>query len=311
MTKKVLIAAPVHPVLTDGLKALGYECSMHESITQTVAFEAIKDCVGVITSTRIQLNKGLIDSAPGLRWVGRMGSGMEVIDLDYAAHKGIACFASPDGNCNAVGEHALGMLLALVRKIELSNNELLNRMWKREENRGIELEGKTVAIIGYGHTGQAFAKKLQGFDMRIMVYDKYHADEVHKHLVNCGSLEQVFENADIVSFHVPQQDDTFHYMNDDFVARMQKPFILLNTSRGSVVDTMALKKGLLSGKITGACLDVFEREPLFSGTDHLREALQYIISLPNVVATPHIAGYTFEALYKMSKILLEKVEKLA
>jgi D-3-phosphoglycerate dehydrogenase / 2-oxoglutarate reductase len=304
---KVLIAAPVHPVLTDGLTAMGYECVVHENITQSTAFGLIGNCMGVITSTRLQLNRELIDAAPALKWIGRMGSGMEVVDTGYAAQKGISCFASPGGNCNAVGEHALGMLLALLRKITWSNNELLKGIWKRDENRGLELEGKTVGIIGYGYTGQAFAKKLQGFDVRILVYDKYHPDGVHPHLTKCNDLEPLFEEADIVSFHVPQQEDTIHYLDESFIARMNRPFILVNTSRGTVVDSMALKKALTSGKIAGACLDVFEHEPLFPANDDIRLALREIITFPNVIATPHIAGYTHEALYKMSRILLDKV----
>ena len=307
LSNKVLIAAPVDTVLTEGLAALGYECIVHEHISQAIAYELIKDCVGVVTSTRLLLDKDLIDAARELKWIGRMGSGMEVIDLEYAANKGIACFGSPEGNCNAVGEHALGMLLALIRRIVWSDAEMKRGVLHREENRGIELEGKTVGIIGCGHTGRAFAKKLQGFDTRILAYDKYNCEDIPAHIVTCKSLTQIFEEADIVSFHVPLQADTKHYFNEQFIAQMRKPFILINTSRGTVADTTALLKGLSSGKVTGACLDVFEREPL-SGM-HAGVAEQ-LTSLPNVVVTPHIAGYTFEALYKMSRVLLEKVKVL-
>jgi D-3-phosphoglycerate dehydrogenase len=306
-TRKVLIAAPVHPVLTDGLNALGYSCVLHENISQEIAFRLINDCVGVITSTRLQLDKGLIDGAPQLKWIGRMGSGMEVIDLAYAAQKGIGCYSSPEGNCNAVGEHALGMLLGLMRRIPWSQAEMQAGKWLREENRGTELEGKTMAIIGVGHTGQAFAKKLQGFDMRIIAYDKYFPGAIPGHIVNCGSLSQVFEEADIVSFHVPLQADTVHYLDEAFIAQMRKPFIVINTSRGPVVDTVALKKGITTGKIIGACLDVFEQEPLTIMNEEMRELIDELMCLPMVIVTPHIAGYTFEAVYKMSKTLLDKL----
>ncbi len=306
-SKKVLIAAPVDAVLTEGLAAFGYECIVHENISQAIAYELIKDCVGVVTSTRLQLDKDLIDTARELKWIGRMGSGMEVIDLEYAAIKGITCFGSPEGNCNAVGEHALGMLLALIRRIVWSGREMEQGVWRREENRGIELEGRTVGIIGCGHTGRAFAKKLQGFDTRILAYDKYNCEGIPAHIVACKSLEQIFEEADIVSFHVPLQADTKHYFNEQFIAQMRKPFILINTSRGTVVDTTALLHGLSAGKVAGACLDVFEQEPL-SGMDVVIAA--QLTSLPNVVVTPHIAGYTFEALYKMSRVLLEKIKAL-
>lgn len=305
--QKVLIAAPVHPVLLEALADHGFECVLHERITQSAAASLLADCVGVITSTRLLLNKSLIDAAPLLRWVGRMGSGMEIIDLPYAAEKGIVCFASPEGNCNAVGEHAMGMLLALIRRITWSHNELRHDTWKRDENRGIELEGKTVGIIGFGHTGAAFARKLSGFDVRIIGYDKYAPESVPANLREHGSLNEILAEADIISFHVPLQADTVHYFNEAFLHSMQRPFILINTSRGAVADMQAIHKGLATGKIRGACLDVFEQEPL-SSMDKDQEALFHaIIEMPNVVATPHIAGYTYEALYKMSMTLAGKL----
>lgn len=306
-TGNILIAAPVHPVLTEGLKAQGYNCISHENISQTTAYELIKDCVGVITSTRLQLDKGLISAAPKLKWIGRMGSGMEVIDLAFATERGIACYASPEGNCNAVGEYALGMLLTLIRRIAWSHAEINQGLWLRDENRGTELEGKTIGIIGCGHTGKAFAKKLQGFDTRILAYDKYNPGGIPAYLVNCESLQPIFEEADIVSFHVPLQEDTIHYFDEDFIAQMHKPFIIINTSRGVIVDTFALLQGMAEGKIAGACLDVLEQEPLSAMNREMRERLNAMLVYPNLVVTPHIAGYTFEALYKMSKALLEKI----
>ncbi len=304
---KVLIAAPVHTVLTDGLTAKGYECIHHEKITQAAGYELIKDCTGVITSTRLQLDKDLIDAAPCLRWIGRMGSGMEVIDVPYATRKGIRCYGSPEGNCNAVGEHALGMLLALIRRIAWSLDEVKNGLWLREENRGTELEGKTIGIIGFGYTGASFAKKLRGFDVKIVAYDKYCEDSIPPDVVKCTSLAELMERADVVSFHVPLQGDTVHYFNESFIEQMAKPFILINTSRGPVVNTVALYNGLVSGKITGACLDVIEEEPLAAMSPGIRNLLDKMVAMPNVIVTPHIAGYTFEALYKMSRTLLNKI----
>jgi len=306
----VLIAAPVHKVLTDGLAAMGYACVHHENITQAAAFDLIKDCVGVITSTRLQLDKDLLDAAPLLQWVGRMGSGMEVVDLEYAANKGIRCYSSPEGNRNAVGEHALGMLLSLIHRIAWSNAEMKEGTWRRDENRGIELEGRTVGVIGCGHTGQAFARKLQGFDVRILAYDKYNCNGIPGHIEICKSLDTIYDEADIISFHVPLQQDTIHYFNSAFVAAMRKHFILINTSRGRVVDTVALHEGIASGKITGACLDVFEHEPVIKMHGATAAAFNNLLHLPNVVMTPHIAGYTFDALYKMSKVLLDKLSSL-
>lgn len=303
---KVLIAAPVNKVLTEGLAALGYECVLQEEITQQKAFRHIADCVGVITSTRLQLNKELLDAAPHLQWIGRMGSGMEVIDLDYAASKGIVCYGSPEGNCNAVGEHAVGMLLALIRRITWSHTEIGAEIWRRDENRGLELEGKTIAIIGYGHAGAAFAKKLQGFDMRILVYDKKPIADAPAYVEVCD-LETIYKEADIVSIHVSLQPDTVNYFNDEFMAAMRKPFILINTSRGAVVNTRTLYNGIKSGKVIGACLDVFEHEPITKADKELRDTINELIFLPVVIVTPHIAGYTHEALYKMSKVLLDKI----
>ncbi len=308
-TRKVLIAAPVHAALTEGLAAHGYECVMHEQISQDIAYELIGDCVGVITSTRLQLDKGLLDAAKELQWIGRMGSGMEVIDLEYAESKGIMCFSSPEGNSNAVGEHALGMLLSLIRRITWSHNEIGRGIWRREENRGIEIEGKTVGIIGFGHAGSSFAKKLQGFDARILAYDKYQPEVIPSNIIKCNDLSPIFSEADIISFHVPLAAETKHYFNSEFVAMMRKPFILINTSRGSVVDTMALYAGMQSGKITGACLDVFEKEPIAAMSAGMRGIMDELNALPNVVLTPHIAGYTHEALFKMSRVLLDKITR--
>ncbi len=303
---KVLIAAPTHPVLIDGLSSIGYQCVLHEDISQDMAYMLIGDCTGVITSTRLQLDKALLDSAKQLRWVGRMGSGMEVVDVEYAAIKGVTCFSSPEGNCNAVGEHALGMLLALIRRITWSQNEINKGIWRREENRGIEIEGKTIGIVGYGHAGSSFAKKLLGFDARILAYDKYKPEGIPSNIINTN-LDQIFSEADIVSFHVPFGPDTLHYFNADFIERMRKPFILINTSRGTVVDTAALYRGLQQKKVLGACLDVFEQEPLAAMDADLRDIVADLSASPNVVITPHIAGYTHEALYKMSKVLFEKI----
>lgn len=307
MSKKVLIAAPVHSILTRWLDANGYECIIREQITQHEAMKLVQDCTGIITSTRLQVNRELIDTAPLLQWVGRMGSGMEVIDLPYATKKGIACYSSPEGNCNAVAEHALGMLLSLNKKIVKSNAEVKNGIWLRDENRGVELEGKTVGIIGFGHTGSSFARKLYGFDVQVLAYDKYVHGAVPKYLEECKSLDRLFEEADIVSFHVPLQQDTQHYFNADFIEKMQKPFVLINTSRGGVVDTKALYDGLLSGKIVGACIDVWEEEPISAMSSKMKDYLDNIAAMPNVITTPHIAGYSVEALYKMSKVLLNKI----
>jgi D-3-phosphoglycerate dehydrogenase len=301
--KKVLIAAPVHNCLTDGLRSMGYELVIKEKITQEEALTLVKDITGIVTSTRLNIDKALIDAAPLLKWVGRMGSGMEIIDVAYAQTKGIGCFSSPEGNANAVAEHALGILLSLNKNIIKGDSELRKGVWKRDDNRGNELEDRTIGIIGFGNTGRAFAKKLQGFDVKILAYDKYNSQEYPSYVTQCDSLEAIYSEADIISFHVPLQPDTRHYFSADFIQKMAKPFVLINTSRGAVVDTVALVNGLQHGKITGACLDVFEEEPIDIANDNLKQ----IVNRSNVVLTPHIAGYSHEAVYKMSMTILQKI----
>jgi len=307
MNNKVLIAAPVHAVLTDGLAAAGYSCVIQEKITQEQAYELLRDCAGVITSTRLQLNKDLLDAAPALQWIGRMGSGMEVIDVPYATAKGIACYSSPEGNCNAVAEHALGMLLSLNKRILVSSNEVREGQWLRDQNRGTELEGKTIGIIGFGYTGRAFARKLQAFDMKILAYDVDSGMEMPGYVEKCSDLNKIYSEADIVSFHVPLTPATYHYLNDVFIRNMKKPFILINTSRGDIADSHALMQAMENGKISGACLDVLEEEPLDKMGAYMRQVTAQLASMPNVVLTPHIAGYSYEAVYKMSKTLMEKI----
>lgn len=305
--KKVLIAAPVHHVLTDWMDVNGFECIVREKITQSEALVLVRDCVGIVTSTRLQIDKKLMDAAPSLRWVGRMGSGMEVIDVQYAGAKGIQCYSSPEGNSNAVAEHALGMLLALTKKIVVSNNEVKQGLWIRDANRGIELEGKTIAIIGFGNTGRAFAKKLSVFGMKILIYDKYNCEKIPLYVESCNELERIYKEADILSFHVPLQDDTIHYFNNVFAGKISKPYILINTSRGAIIETSVLLNELKTGRMSGACLDVWEQEPIEKMDDVLRKNLLEIAQLPQVIITPHIAGYSHEAVYKMSKVLLDKI----
>ena len=304
-----MIAAPVHEVLTLGLEEAGYELLHHEKITQAQGLQLIKDCVGVITSTRLQLNRELIDAAPMLLFIGRMGSGMEVIDVPYASSKGIRCIGSPEGNCNAVAEHALGMLLSLNKNILKSHNEIKEGKWLRDENRGTELEGKTIGIIGYGHTGAAFARLLRGFDVRILVYDKYKVISPEPHIIVCATTDQLLKEADIISLHVPFQEDTFHLIDKEFIEQMRKPFVLINTSRGTVVDSSVMKLFLASGKITGLALDVWEEEPLEKMTDKYRLILNDLMTSEHTLITAHIAGYSHEALFKMSLLLLERITK--
>lgn len=300
------MAAPVHPVLTGGLEALGYTLRYPEKLSQAAAPELLRDCAGIITSTRLQLDRALLAAAPALRWIGRMGSGLEVIDLEAAATQGIQVFSSPDGNCNAVAEHALGMLLSLQKKICSSAAEVLAGKWLREENRGEELEGKTVGLIGFGHTGRAFAKLLQGFEVSVLAYDPYNAypDPAY---VQRATLAEIQARADVLSFHVPVRPDTRYYFDEVFLAALAKPVVLLNTSRGEVVNSAALEMGINSGQIKAAGLDVWEGEPLSIMPAAEKDRLLSLAQRTTVIITPHIAGYSREALYKMSFSLLRQL----
>lgn len=304
---KVLIAAPIHDVLAQGLVAAGYSLVRKEQISQVEAMSLIEDCVGVVTSTRLQLDAALIDAAPQLIFIARMGSGMEVIDVPYAQSKGIRCIGSPDGNANAVAEHALGMLLAFNKRMLASNQDLKQGMWLREEHRGEELEGKTIGIIGFGHTGKALARLLSGFDMRILVYDKYVQPMPTNQIEVCTSLSQLQQEVDILSLHVPYASDTFHMIDNTFLLQMAKPIVLINTSRGTVIDNQCLLPLLQSGRLRGLLLDVWEEEPFNKMSIKNKQIFNELVTLPNVFITPHIAGYSFESLYKMSLRLLERI----
>jgi|SRR5690606_29444346 D-3-phosphoglycerate dehydrogenase len=307
---KVLIAAPIHEILREGLEQAGYSCVFKEDIQQEQAAVYLRDCSGLITSTRLKVDRALIDASPTLQWIGRMGSGMEIIDVAYATEKGIKCISSPEGNANAVAEHALGMLLSLTKKITQSHQQVSEGLWLREENRGIELEGKTIGIIGYGHTGQAFVRKLKCMDMRVLVYDKYVKPAPADGIEVCEEVTILQQEADIVSFHVPLQEDTKHYFDSKWLANINKPLIVINTSRGEVVDIKILYEGLKTGKIFGVCLDVIEGEPLSKMSEIQKNILHKMMEMSDrVVITPHIAGYSKEALYKMSKVLLDRIVK--
>ncbi len=308
MTKKVLIVAPVHDVLLQTLQDLGYSFDQFDDITPEAVLDIIAGYEGVITSTRLQIDRSFIDKATALKWVGRMGSGMEVIDLPYATEKGILCFSSPEGNANAVAEQALGMLLALQHKIFSAHVEMQQGLWLREENRGVEIEGLTAGIIGYGNNGSAFARKLKAMDVKVLAIDKYKTDFAEQEIEKCNALQRNFDEADLGRFHLPLRDETRHYFNEDFLRMMAKPFVLLNLSRGKIVSQEALYAGLLSGRIKGAALDVWETEPVGKMDPEMLEQYQELIRMPNFIATPHIGGYTVQALYKMSFFLAEKIK---
>jgi len=307
---KILHLDTTHPFLGKELEKIGF--------TNYYDFKTIKsdlkisDFFGIIIRSRISIDKNFIDKCKNLKFIARIGSGIENIDVDYAKQKGIQIISTPEGNSNAVGEHALGMLLSILNNINSSNSEVKKGIWNRESNRGIELKNKTVGLIGYGNTGKSFAKKLNGFDVNTIYYDIKKIEK--DNYANSVSLNYLKDNSDIISLHVSMTEESIGLINKNFIESCAKPFWLINTSRGSCIIINDLVKGLKDGKVLGAGLDViaFEKKSFEKLTvnENDQSNLNYLNSSNNVILTPHIAGWTQESKIRLVKIALEKIKKL-
>ncbi len=302
----IIITAKAHPILTETLQEKGYELLYAPDITYEELYDIAEQATGLVVTTRISIDKRLLDKATGLQWIGRLGSGLELIDLDYAASKNILCLSSPEGNRNAVAEHALGMLLNLTNHISKSQEEVRKGQWLREENRGMELSGKTIGIIGYGNTGAAFTKLLLAFDVTVLAFDKYKYGFGDKY-VKEANLEQVCRYADVISFHLPLTDETRYMADEHFFSLLERQPFIINTSRGKVLQTSALVQAINEKRIKGAALDVLENENLQQMSETEKQEFEFLANRKDVLITPHIAGYSHEAFYKMSVVLLEKL----
>lgn len=310
--KRVAFLDTVHPVLQQGLEAAGWSC---DDLTATDIMhieQNLSNYQGIVIRSRFPMNESFLSKATSLEFIARSGAGMENIDVPYCEKRNIRLFNAPEGNRNAVAEHALGMLLSLFNNLSRCDSEVRQGIWRREENKGVELDGKTVGIIGYGNNGSAFAQKLRGFNVRVLVYDKYKTGFSNEYL-ETADWDTICREADVLSLHIPQNEETLGLINDTLINHFQRPFYLVNLSRGKIVDTAALMRGILAGKVAGACLDVLEYEKpsfedMFGDRDNLPEPFRFLLQSDKVLLSPHVGGWTHESYYKLSQVLLDKIK---
>lgn len=309
--KKIAFIDIVHPILQQRLEKNNFIC---DDLTHLSKFEIetqISNYHGIVIRSRFAMDEQFLSKATKIEFIARSGAGMENIDLDYCKAQDIKLFNAPEGNRNAVGEHALAMLLSLFNNLNQGDQEIRNGIWEREGNRGVELDGKTIGIIGFGNNGQAFAKKLKGFDVNVLVYDKYKSNFVNDSISEV-SMAVIFKEADIISLHIPQDEDTLFLVNEAFLSKFNKNIYLINLSRGKIVKTLSLVKGIKSGKVKGACLDVLEFEKssfenIFSDKLNLPDEFNFILNSKKTLLSPHVGGWTKESYFKLSDVLADKI----
>ena len=302
---RILFIDRVHPSLKKNLQKYNFVCDESYHLSKKEIEKIIHNYEGIIIRSRFIINSNFIRKAKNLKFIARAGSGLENIDVEFAESKDIKCLNASKGNRQAVAEHTLGMLLSLFNNLNTSDREVRNGKWEREANRGIELAGKTVGIIGFGNNGSAFANVLQGFGVKILAYDKYLSDYPYQ-----SSMEKIYRQADIVSLHVPLTEETTYLADDNFINNFEKDFYFINTARGKCTNTKSIVKSLKSGKLKGACLDVLEYEKTsFEDLSKIgfTDEMQYLINSKKTILSPHIAGWTIESNVKISKILTEKI----
>lgn len=306
---KIVFLDTVHPILEQRLTEKGFTCIDATQISREEILPLLKDAEGIVIRSRFSMDARFLENAPQLKFIARSGAGMENIDEEYCATRQITLLNAPEGNRNAVAEHALGMLLALFNKLISADADVRKGNWNREAHRGIELDGKTVGIIGFGNNGSAFAKKLRGFDVNVLAYDKYKR-RFGNQFIKESSLEEIFEKADVVSFHIPQNEETIFMANDAFFSQFKKSIYLINLSRGKIVQTSALVKALKNEKVLGACLDVLEYEKSSFESffeQELPADFNYILTSDKTILSPHVGGWTDESYFKLSDVLADKI----
>jgi D-3-phosphoglycerate dehydrogenase len=306
---RILFADSNHSILHETLMKAGHQCDLFwdKPAAELIALLPVYD--GLVIRSKFRLTESILSACTRLKCIGRVGAGMENIDVDYALSRQIVCLSAPEGNRDAVGEHALGMLLMLLNNLKKADAEVRRGTWLRAENRGYEIAGKTVGIIGYGQMGSSFARKLSGFDCNVLAYDKYKSGFGNAQ-VNEAGLQQLFGECDILSIHLPLTQETEFMIDGEFLQNFNKSIYLINTARGKCLRTADLVNLLESGKVKGACLDVLEYESIsFESIDDkdLPEAYRYLVQSDKVILSPHIAGWTHESNYKMSRIIAEKM----